>query len=511
MAMDMISGRNGGYPCIVQLPELSSVPDSASPYPEHILRTAGKNGGYPSLLKLPELSKVTESAPPYPEYLMRCLGSSVNDGYPCIRKIPGTVAVNLYIQPAKPLIHIYSSRETDFDSNGFAVIMPISGTVRQEKNGMYDVEMEIEADKVSDYVQGNALLKIPIRYHDEIKYQIFRIYYINPRMDSDGNTSIIINARHIFYDLNDKFLTDCRPTGKNGKDAIEWIFNGIYGGITANDLKFSYYSDIQRISTAYYINKSVVGALIGEDNSIANQWGGSLYRDNLYFSINKEMEYCRKTGSVRYASNMLEIDFSVDYSECITFLIAEDNFGNKTQVINPDVPSEQFPHHIYGYVKINYDTENKDQFLEDARAYAENYMNGAVNIKVKFARIIGKEMYKEFLQFEDFEVGDRTIVYHSDLGINYSNLEVIAKEYDIANDEPISIEIGTFKNAICRTGFMSNTVSSGATAADKQLAAVQAELQNVKLKTLRTWDSASASTWDEMSAFTWEEVANIGN
>lgn len=84
MAMDMISGRNGGYPCIAQLPELSSIPDSASPYPDHILRTAGKNGGYPSLLKLPELSKVVESSPPYPEYLMRCLGSSVNNGYPVI-------------------------------------------------------------------------------------------------------------------------------------------------------------------------------------------------------------------------------------------------------------------------------------------------------------------------------------------------------------------------------------------------------------------------------------------
>ena len=92
MAMDMISGRNGGYPCIAQLPELSSVPDSSPPYPEHMMRTAGKNGGYPSLLKLPELSKIPGSSLPYPEYLMCCLGSAVNDGYPCIRKIPGTIA-----------------------------------------------------------------------------------------------------------------------------------------------------------------------------------------------------------------------------------------------------------------------------------------------------------------------------------------------------------------------------------------------------------------------------------
>lgn len=85
MAMETISGRNGGYPCVAELPELSEIPDSKPPYPQFMLRTiTGRNRGYPVILPLPELSEIPDSKPPYPDMLMRCLGEAVNGGYPVI-------------------------------------------------------------------------------------------------------------------------------------------------------------------------------------------------------------------------------------------------------------------------------------------------------------------------------------------------------------------------------------------------------------------------------------------
>lgn len=52
MAQTFIPGRNGGYPCLAELPEL--------PYP---------------------------LVPPYPLLLQRCLGEEINDGYPVIMKL----------------------------------------------------------------------------------------------------------------------------------------------------------------------------------------------------------------------------------------------------------------------------------------------------------------------------------------------------------------------------------------------------------------------------------------
>ena len=251
-------------------------------------------------------------------------------------------------------------------------------------------------------------------------------------------------------------------------------------------MDFSYYSDIKTITTAYYENVSVTAALLGEDNAFIKRWGGHIYRDNCYFSINREMEHSRPTGVIRYGCNMIDIEFDADYSECVTYLVATDNFGNYTTIVNKNVPSEEFPHHIYRSVTFNYDSEDKEQFLADAQAYFDNYKHANVNIKVSFADLSDNELYADFLELADYEVGDKVIIYHRDLNINYGNLEIISKTYDVVSGETIDVEIGTFKNAISRAGYMSGTVSVGQTAADKQLAAVQLQLDEVAFDTYVT-------------------------
>jgi phage minor structural protein len=349
---------------------------------------------------------------------------------------------------------------------------------------LYETQLEIIADEKNKYITGQAVLKVPVRHHDEISYQLFRIYSINSQMDNSGNQSITANARHIFYDLNHRILRSCRPMSKSGQAALEWIFSKVINGLSNDEIIFNYYSDITSPRTAYYENTTVTAALLGEDNSFVNRWGGYLYRDNFYFSINREMEYSRKTGVIRYGSNMTDIDFTIDYSDCVTYLYAIDNFNNTKIIKNSAVPSSEFPHHIYKIVKFSYDEEDKEQFEEDAQAYYDNYKQPEVNIKVKFANLHDVELYADILELEDFDVGDKVIVYHKDLGINYGNLEIISRTYDAVNDKVTSIEIGTFKNAISRSEYMSGTVSAGSlTAAERQLAATQSQVDEIAFST----------------------------
>lgn len=452
---------------------------------------------------------------PYPANIWR-IDALHNDGNPYHLLLPGIVSLNLYAQKQKKLIHVYSSTaktSVDFEKNGYAIIQPISCTVRQEKNGMYEAELEcnIDAEGKFKYLSCNSILKIPIRYHDVTSQQLFRIYNAVRKMGSSGEYRIVVNARHIFYDLNDKLLLDCRPSGKNGADALNWIIGNIYGGTSSNDIVFSHQSDINTISTAYYEKQSVTAALLGADNAFTSRWGGSLYRDNFYFSLNKSMEYSRATGTIRYGYNMIDIEFTADYSETVTYLIAEDNFGNRKNIINSAVPCSEFPHHVYKYISISYDTEDKAQFEADAQAYFDNYKQANVNIKVNFADLSDLELYSDFLQLADYEVGDKVIVYHKDLDINYSNLEIISKTYDVVNQQTAEIEIGSFKDAIVRSSFMSNSVSTSQGAIDKQVAAMQSELRDVKLKNFKSWESAKSSTFKEISEYTWKEVLNIVN
>ena len=346
-------------------------------------------------------------------------------------------------------VHIYAAYGADTESNGLAIIHPISGTVRMEKNSVYDAEFTTDADIHGKfrYVQIGALAKIPVRYHGRITKQLFRIYDTDNGTEASGRSTVKAKAKHIFYDLTASMLTDCRPTQLAGADAIAWMLNGVHGGaVTA----YTFASDIERMSTAYYQNVNLVAALLGADNAFVTRWGGALYRDNYYFSLHEEMEGCMSTGVIRYGYNMQSISFKINDSKCITDLIAEDNFGNTVEIHNPDVPSQRFPLHRYGYTKFQYDEEDVEQLRTDAQAYFDKYAEPTVSIKVKIADLHDVELYKDFINLAAYEVGDRVVIYHSELGISYKNLEIIAKTYDFVNDITTSTEIGSFRDAIIR-------------------------------------------------------------
>ena len=189
------------------------------PYPAGVFQA---NGDYPYIDN--NMRLIPDLKPPYPLGLYQVDGLS-NDGYPYIVSVTKRSEIKMYAQPSKPYIHVYDSRTTDFSGNGYAIIQPISCTVRSEKNGQYNVELETHIDDFGKfkYIENSAVLKVPFRYHDKITQQLFRINNFTRKMDSSGVYRITSNAGHIFYDLSDKLLIDCRPTGKNGVDALRYI------------------------------------------------------------------------------------------------------------------------------------------------------------------------------------------------------------------------------------------------------------------------------------------------
>lgn len=426
-------------------------------------------------------------------FTMWRIDPNINNGMPFSPLMIGLAAIQMYIQPSRPLIHAYGSRETNFDGNGFAIIEPISCEIHHEENGVYEATFETFCDRYGKYtyLRKQAQVKIPMRYHGETIYQIFRIRQYRRTMDAAGNYRITATAQAKFYDLSRRLIMDCRPTQLAGNAALEWLFtHGWYG---RNDsTEFLYSSDIPQARTAYYQNCSVTAALLGVDQCFVNRWGGRLYRDNNYFSINTEMEGCQKSGIIMYSYNMTEIDFEEDDSELITILEAEDNFGNRLTITNPAVPTDDIPHHIYGYAKFTYETEDLAAFQADAQAYFDEYKQSRVNITVRFANLSDLQKYSQFLQLDDFEVGDKVTIYHKDLDIYYSNLEIISKTFDVVSQKTMEIQIGSFKNAITRRTYMSETVSTGGTTADKQYIALDGQLDEVAFYSIITTPIATA-------------------
>lgn len=488
MAWNISPGRNNGYPYLSFLPEPTKF-KFEPPYPEKLFRSSANiNDGYPYLPFLPEPTKF-KLEPPYPEKMFR-LSADVNDGYPYLPFLQKQNNLNLRIQPSRPLIHVYGHTQTeldkaqgsDFSGNGYAIIEPVSCEVRQEENGEYSLSMEAYCDEYGKYkyLKKQSLIKVPIKYHGETKWQILRIIIPTRYTNENGLGMIKVEATHLFYDNNRYMIKHSRPTQKSGKQALDWIFKeGEWYGNEKSRYPFTYSSDISSVRTAYYENISPTAALLGADQCFINRWGGRLYRDNYYFSINREMEGSRDIGVIQYGFNMTEIELTEDDTNLLTDLIAVDNFGNEHHVSNPNIPNASIPHRIYRCVKFGYDKEDINAFHADAQAYYDEYKQSSVNIKVQFVNLTDVELYKDFLALDSFEVGDKVTVYHKDMDIYYSNLEIISKTYDVVAQKTTEIEIGNFKNAISRRQFMSETVSDGQSAIDKQLDANRQELEEI--------------------------------
>lgn len=441
-------------------------------------------------------------------YTMWQIKDEINNGMPFSPLLIDLPVLPLYIEPARPLIHVYDSQATTYNDNGYAIIEPISANIRQEENGMYEATFETFLDKYNkySYLKKQAQIKIPLRYHGETIYQIFRIRQVNRRMDSNGNYRIIATAQHKWYDIARYMIEDCRPTSQSGTGALNWLMTHGWYDNKHQTQEFDYSSNINAVSTAYYENVNVASALLGVDQCFVNRWGGKLYRDNNYFSINSSMEFAQSSGVIEYSYNMTEIAWEEDDSALITILIAKDNFGNEYRVTNTSVPTEAIPHHIYGYAFFSYDTEDVIQFHKDAIAYFDEYKQAQLHITVQFANLADIKKYKDFLALDDFEVGDKVTIYHKELGIYYSNLEIISKEFDVVSQKTMQIELGNFKNAITRRPYMADTVSDGNSPEEKSIIALNTELNEMVLRQLRTWGGASAYTWGEVSKFTWEDV-----
>lgn len=428
---------------------------------------------------------------PYPATLWRIDES--NGGLPYTELMPDILYVeppNLWILPQRPLIHVYSDKTTNFNTNGYAIIEPISCEVYHEENGEYSAQFETYCDEYGKftYLHKQAQVKIPIRYHGEISWQIFRVMNTHRIMNADGTYRIRALAYHKFYDNNNFLIKSAHPTGMSGITALPYICtHSLYN---SQIYPFEASSDIAAGKTAYYDNMSITNALLGADQCFVNRWGGKLYRDNLHFSINGEMEHSKSAGVISYAYNLTDIDFEEDDTELITDLIAEDNFGNSYHVGVPD-SDLRVPNRIYAYRSFYYDEEDVQAFHADAAAYLDEYKQSVVNITVNFLNLSELDKYKEFQQLDAYEVGDRVIIYHKDLDIYYSHLEIISKRYDVVKRRTVEIQIGDFKNAITQRAYMSDTTSDGQTAQDKmnaQLFAQDTKIMSVSISGMETFD-----------------------
>lgn len=440
---------------------------------------------------------------PYPSRMM-CVDGVTNDGYPY--RLKNYAPRPVVTRPQRlHLIRVYAPDETDFSTNGIRILQPLSCTVTEDLNGAFEADLEIPIDPDGDWsaVQRHALLAIPVRRREIISMQLFRVCQFCNTMQADGSMRRTAYLRSIFYDLNDVLLDDTRPTDLDAHHAIRWVMEHPYTSISAPDTvasRFETYSDIDKINTAYYMGISVTAALIGEDNCILNRWGGELYRDNYYFSICSRREGSRDNCfDIAYGVDMTEIEEDIDYSDYASHLVADCNLFPRITMTyyNPAVSK---PHHTVRYVRFNYDTATLEQYREDVASYFDTIKYPSVNYRVSFANLRNQPLYEGFLGLQHCEVGDTGTITNRAIDISTTQ-QIIKRVYDPLTDTVVSVELGNTRGSITKKSVYSNTITSGQSPIEKQLAAAE-------IAGLGTWNDARRLRWYQIEKYTWNQAKN---
>ena len=340
----------------------------------------------------------------------------------------------------KPIL--YSATEKLFSSNGLGILNDaISCTVTQERNGMYELEMEYPVGGI--HYEILSPLYIIMAKPDPVtsRPQPFRIYEVTKPL----NGNITVYARHLAYDLMG--IPVVPFTASTAAAAL--------AGLKQNAViscPFTFWTDKTTDATmTVEVPTSIWDLLKGNAGGILDVYGGEYEFDwwtvGLYKQRGTEMD-----TTIRYGVNLTDLKQSVNTDGwCTTiypYWTGEDGTVIAGKLCRSSV---MYPFERVRVVDYS-DAFETEPTAEQLETRALNYLNNqklaepAVNITVDFAHIDNDVLFGTSIR-QLFLVCDTIKVVFDQLGIS-TTATIIKTKYDAISERYTSIEIGSKKQSL---------------------------------------------------------------
>jgi len=294
------------------------------------------------------------------------------------------------------VITVHEKNATSFENLGLGVLFPSFCTVKEELNGIYELELEHPYDQYGKWknIENDRILYVSTPRGA----QPFRIYRVNPSL-----AGIKVNAHHVFYDLLDNFIVDLDVSG-----TASGILDNLRNQFSF-PMPFVFSTDITTSGILSIEKENPVQALLGEDedkDSFVKAFGGELLRDGFRISMNISMGKDRGV-QIRYRKNLVGLEIEEDISGVATriYPIGKDGLTLSERFMDsPHINDYLYPK-IITYEDIECETEGELRasvwkLLED------NVDVPKINIKVNFQLLAKMEEYKRFAILEEVQLGD---------------------------------------------------------------------------------------------------------
>lgn len=321
------------------------------------------------------------------------------------------------------MIKIFNSDDIDFSTNGNVAIQPLSciETKKKSLNGWY-IQVEVPI-KYKDYICQDKLCVVKTK--SKLNPQAFSINDI-----SYNQNKITFKAEHIAFRARDLFLLDCRPTSLNGSATLNYINQR-----TDNESPFLIVSDVEKISTAYFIRKNLLEAW----ETIEERWGGFFDFDN--YTVYFKQKVGNDNGeTIYYGKNMQKFQIYEDWSKVVTKLypVGYDGLMLPEKYLESKVLYEKYYTKTVSFeTDLNEDEITPEKLLVELREKGEQYLE--------------KNQYPQVC----YEV-DSNIVQRIDIGdtihVKHPLVELITEvqeyDYDTNIEKIIKLTFGNYNRDV---------------------------------------------------------------
>ncbi len=350
---------------------------------------------------------------------------------------------------------LYEATETKFMTLGIGKLTDcISCSVTEERNGIYELEMEYPTDGIhaSDLVNGNIIRCTP-SYNTA--QQAFRIYKVTTPMDG----KLEIAARHISYQLSFTTVSPCSAISTSANDDCSYAFDALKAH-ASTDVPFDFETDISG-GALFTISEPVTfrSALGGITGSMLDTFGGEFEWD-MY-----TVRLLKSRGSDK--------GVKITYGKDLTDFKKEESLENTITGIHPYWKSEEtgelveisskivtfadlgitstLPYEKIAVLDCTEEFEeapSEAQLLNYAQSYLEttSYVDPDIDMTVDFAQLWQYPEYSDIAEAEAVNLCDTVTVYCSKLDINVTTY-VTETVWDVLLDRYSSITLSTSRTS----------------------------------------------------------------
>ncbi len=347
---------------------------------------------------------------------------------------------------------LYESNETVFKSNGIGRIHPLSCLVTEERNGQFELEMEVSMEDrhFPDLKEGRLLYAL----HDETgDKQPFEIYKISRPL----NGKVTVYAWHISYRAAK--LTVMPFTAESCAGALTGLKANAVG-----DCPFEFWTD--KDTTGSYtvdIPQTLRSRLAGAEGSILDIYGTGEYEWD-HFTIKLHLHRGEDTGVVlRYGKNITELKKTTDASDLwygvCPYWYGQDEAGNESIVTLPEKA-------VYGNVNLTpfvsvipldlssawQNPPTVEQLRIKAQAYVASHAVSAVpaSIDVSFAALWQTEEFEKMAQLQRLRLCDTLTIIHKNLGVQ-NKAKIVKTVFNVLLERYDSMTIGEVRSSLSAT------------------------------------------------------------